>query len=672
MISIWLSGISCSYGPNTPDSPLDTGIKAEALPNSILATSEESTIRHNRSTKQLGTGLDGPLSSEGDKLSKMLRDGLSDVKESNNSADLSISSQRLKSNTSGSSDWEKNWEKRKPRRKHDVSEVAQPGFTAPTGPATPSSAATSHIIDSGGSVDEDESNGKSDSYSSHHDAQLHTIKQSGANSCPELRQQLEELDISFPALKTRDGERPISKVRFDLSKNLRRRHFNVRNLVTKQFRSIGRRLRHTGSSNFSVRSDFPDPPGSRERRLLARDSADIWPSSGDETPLFNTPESNISSIHTTRTHLDPLAMAGIMIATAELDRLTPRGSLERASRTSRSSTGASRTSPTEVTPLCSGSASPDKGASPSNSTVLDMPPVPFNTPTTPATPSSIPSPIPRTPSQRRGQRRRAQRSRLSEVTTPDEVASPAEPTEDFTEHPLSFPYPQFETLPECSAAQLGGNEHGMYPKPLAVNRGSSEVASPQGDEYREWRRQNSIPSVSITPPEKSSSLLRSSSGFSDSLETVSPPARVSSIGKTRKSMYGLKVPENVHDHPRTSTSLGLGHTGTSLAILSDIGLPASMTEVFRLKKPGSAANRVHHTSSRNVTQAVSEETAENHGRYSSATRSRSYGEQGNLEPFYLPGYRERMREDSVETTYTVVISKGAESSEDDDPEDRVD
>lgn len=690
MISIWLSGISCSDFPsdeigensiassNSPGSPLDAEDKAGTLPTFILTTFKEPPARHNRSTAQSGTGLDGPLSSESDKLSKMLRDGLSDLRESTSSANRSNGSQKRKSNTSGSIDWENSWEKRKPRRKHDVSEAVDLDFTHLIRPIDLSSAAS-------GSKSEDESDGKSCSYLSQHDVQFHALKRYAANSCPELHHQLDEFDKSFAMLKTRDSEQPISQVRFDLNKDRHRHHFHVRNIVTKQFRSIGRRLRRPGSSTFSIRSDFPAPPDSRERRLLARDSADIWPSSGNETPLFNTPESNISSINIVGNHLDPLAMASIVIAAAELDRLTSRASLDQVSRKSGSSTGYSHASPISPSPLYSGSASPTNNElSLSNSTTLDVPPtMPFNTPASSSSQSGVASPTSRSP-HRRGHRRRAQRSHLSEVTTPDEVASPAEPAEDFGENSLSFSSSQVDTLPECSAAHIGGNDPGMYPKPLAINRGGYEETEPQDDSSSEDRRKNSIPSVSVSPPEEPESLLRSLSGFSDIDEAISPPSRVSSIGKTSESTYSPKATESVYDRPFSSTSLRFGHAIASSSVLPDVGSPATSTEVFNFRKLGSATITAKDTPACKG-QAVSEGSMDNTAEHTEAdschpcTWSESQGEPGNSDPFCPPDCLESrhssldshrrpsgpMREDSVGTVNTVVVGKGAESSSDD-------
>ncbi|KAI1768507.1 hypothetical protein GGR53DRAFT_517895 [Hypoxylon sp. FL1150] len=636
-------------GPNTPDSPPAVGDRTGNLPTFVLTTFEESSAGYNQSTGQSGTGLDGPLSSESDRLSKKLRGGLSDVKESTRSADPSTGYQELKSNTSGSTNWEKNWEKRKPRRKHDVSEAVNLDSPLSAHPMDLSSAAS-------GSKSDHDSDEKSCSYLSQHDMQFHAIRPHTANSCPELHHQLDEFERSFAIFK--DGEQRTDQVRFELSKDPHRYHFHVRNIVTRHFRSIGRRLKRTGSSTFSIRSEFPAPRDSKERRLLARDSADIWASSGNETPIFNTPESNVNLVYPVGNHLDPLAMASIIIATGELDRLSSRASLDQASRTSGSSTGFSHSSPISAVPPYSDSASPNNGASLFNSMMLEVPPpVPFNTPASSSSQSGVASPASRS-SHRRGQRRRAQRSRLSEFTTPDEAASPAS---DFAEHPLSFSTPQIEPLRECSPPHLGQDERGMYPKPLAINRDTYEDTETQNDNPLEDRRKSSIPVVSITPPDKPGSFSRTLSGFSDIDDAISPPSRVSSIGKTPESMYGPRV-ANARFLP--STPRVLGHVVPSSTIVSDAGLSATSIETFNASQSSSSAAKANHTPACEA-QAGPGETADDTGGY---TRAEScHPCTCSQDSLFRP--ERPMREGSADTIliHTLVeVSKGAKSDDDDD------
>ncbi|KAI0832195.1 hypothetical protein F5Y06DRAFT_281267 [Hypoxylon sp. FL0890] len=565
LIYVWLSTVyrsNCSNclnaeaelaTQNTPAVPQDLEDKVEAVANLTYPMIVLQPPRRNRSTAQSGTGLDGPQSSESDKLSKRVRDGLNDLKESSRSTDLSVSSRKLRSSTSGSIDWDKTWEKRKPRRKHDVSEASNLNYVPlPHGDDLLPAANDSNDINSGSSSGTDSdgvSDNKSCLYLSQHDAQFHVIQKHAANSCPELQHQLEDFDKSLPRPKTGDSQEQTTRLRFKLNENQHRHLFHVRNLVTMRFRSLGRKFKRSGSSNLSVQSDFPAPRNSKERRRLARESMDAWPSSGEETPVFNTPESNITNAGTPRAaghHFDPLAMASMMIATAELDRLSSRGSLDQTSRTSGSSNGFSGSSPVSQTPLHTGPTSPNNETP--ESTALNMPPtIPFNTPSSSGPPSGIVSPLSR-PSLRRGQRRRGQRSRLSEVTTPDEITSPDELAEEPSASRPSLSLSQIEILPECSTT-LNEGKNSLYPKPLAIKRNSGDSIDSRDDGLSENARVAHLASgtpdtgaLSAKSPEKPGSpsqLTRESSLKRQ--ESISPPSRVSSISKTPEFMYGPKL-----------------------------------------------------------------------------------------------------------------------------------
>lgn len=93
--------------PNNLSASPDPGDNVEPIPNPTCPRIVLQIARRDRSTAQSGTGLDGPLSSNSDKLSETLRDCLSDLKESSRSADPSVGAQRVKSDTSGSIDWKK-------------------------------------------------------------------------------------------------------------------------------------------------------------------------------------------------------------------------------------------------------------------------------------------------------------------------------------------------------------------------------------------------------------------------------------------------------------------------------------------------------------------------------------------------------------------------------------
>ncbi|KAI1442851.1 hypothetical protein F5Y02DRAFT_429460 [Annulohypoxylon stygium] len=541
LISTWLSGVSRSDCLNdeanpirqiTPTTRSDSRSKLEVLSNSSCPKIVLQPTRRDRSTAQSGTGLDGPQSSESDQLSK-LRDELSELKESSQSPNLSTSSPRPISNTSGSIGWEKNWEKRKPRRNDNND--------------------TGSGSDSEGVLDN-----KSCAYVSQHDAQFHAVKKYALNSCPELHRQLIDFDKCLSGPQDRNSQEQIAQLRSELEKVRHRHHFHLRNVVTRGFQSLTRRLRRSGST-YSIRSEYTTRRNSKERRLLARESVDIWPSSGEESPLFNTPESNMAHADTPRAaghHFDPLAMASMMIATAELDRLSSRASLEQKSMASGSSTGFSGNTP----------ASPNDETSISESTALYSPPtIPYNTPTSSGLHSGVISPLSR-PAHRQGHRRRGQRSHLSEVTTPDEVASPEESTEEFTGSRGSVSSSLIETLPECPAIPDCEYEGSLFPKPLVVDRDSREGAK------------------TADPV-----ILRDTRGGHRELKregAISAPARVSSIGKTLEPTYDLKGTSKNDGQLLPSTSSKPEHsTESSTTDFSNLQATETPIEIYDRQKP---------------------------------------------------------------------------------------
>ncbi|RYP06936.1 hypothetical protein DL765_009302 [Monosporascus sp. GIB2] len=107
-----------------------------------------------------------------------------------------------------------------------------------------------------------------------------------------------------------------------------RHHHHLSVCDVRNLRSLGRRIgRHSRSSTKSTRSDFPAPQDGKERRLLSRYPVDVLPSPGDETPIYNTPESHeipFLQNFPTGSYIDPLATAPVAIAIGELDRLSSR------------------------------------------------------------------------------------------------------------------------------------------------------------------------------------------------------------------------------------------------------------------------------------------------------------------------------------------------------------
>ncbi|KAI0122697.1 hypothetical protein F4814DRAFT_438648 [Daldinia grandis] len=521
LISNWLSGVSYSNRPNeetsltrqstpavSPDAPDPEG-KADVVPSFTCPSI-------------FGTGLDGPLSSESDKLSKLLRDGPSDLKESSRSADLSGSSQKVKS-----------------------SHRARLVDPSPVDNNSNEDSCTS-------SGDENVSDEKSYLYLSWPDSQFRVIQRHAHNSCPEFCRQLDAFERPSSKPESQGTQAAARELRPKVDKSRSWHHLRVRNI----------RIRRSGSSTFSIRSEFPAPLHSKERRLLARNSIDLWPPSGEESPLFNTPESNVTNAkrisQEIRRHIDPLAIASVMIATAELDRLSSR-SLDQVSRTSDSSTGISGNSPTSHTPFHSGAASPNNEMSSSTSPVLDIPPtIPFDTPS-PGSKSS----------QRRGRQRRGRRSRLSEVTTPGDVTSPAESIEEFN-----------DALPECSSVPSKGTGESLYPKPLIIGHSSEEEVNSFIDDASKY-----LVPLQTDSGKGLGTLQRLPGSLASDVEDVAP-SRVSSTGEISKTGIEPFLP---------SMPLGLGYTFPMPTTSSNLIVPMKSRETYNIHS-SSTANMESDTS----------------------------------------------------------------------------
>ncbi|KAI0534874.1 hypothetical protein GGR58DRAFT_32860 [Xylaria digitata] len=369
-----------------------------------------------------GTGLDGPrsstggtspLHSPGDALSTPL-------------ASLSLSNcipckpRRLKLDRSDSIDWEKSWPKRKPQRRHDVSESSDVDPSA-------------HKPIDSPFVEERSSRAAALKREEQEDqSQFHNAQKSALKSCPELYRR------SFSAVRPNVSRFAPDKVsglkspnysQFDSSRHQHRHH--IHETVSKRFNSLRDRLRRGRSSSmFSVRPEFPPPPAGTVRRYRSRNSNEIWPSS-EESPIFNTPESNISPVQPVGQNTVLLAASGLRMAAVELDRLTNK------SRSAKSSL--------ELTRISSGtnSARSETRSSDASTTL----PIAENSPSL-LSPPGLVNPISKSP-QRPGRLCRRQYSRLSEVTTPDEVNNPTQDN-----------FPGFETEP-CGSS---------VPQPLCSGR----------------------------------------------------------------------------------------------------------------------------------------------------------------------------------------------------------
>lgn len=226
--------------------------------------------------------------------------------------------------------------KRKPRRAHHTSEVSSP-------PLFPSLPPLLGLTIVGGDLDVDdldEVHCDVDSTSPY--MASHVSSWQASMSCPELLSQpwglgapaRPKVGLSSNALGVTDirstttwtamaADSHCAQIQpLRSSMEFRRRRDRLSATMVRHLQSVGRRFR-SSSSNYSSRPEFPNPPDARERRLLARDSIDIWPSSGDESPVYPTPEPDCSlNLPLCGTHIDPIARGGVTIATTGLEHIS--------------------------------------------------------------------------------------------------------------------------------------------------------------------------------------------------------------------------------------------------------------------------------------------------------------------------------------------------------------
>ncbi|KAJ8124394.1 hypothetical protein O1611_g9246 [Lasiodiplodia mahajangana] len=431
-------------------------------------------IKEHRRTLS-ATGFDGPRSSTGETspLHSPANRPSSPLGSLPLGNCLPCKSRKLKSDTSGSIDWEKSWPKRKPRRRHDVSESSEPD-TLPH----------RHTVDPPViGMESEDTTSRPKLEGPENQSRPCNVQDCVFKSCPEFyRRSPTALPPSTSRFRPDSGyglESP-NYSQFDNSHHRYRPRMPER--VSRRIRSIRDRLyRGRSSSMYSIRPEFPPPPDGVERRYRSRNSNDIWPSSGEESPIFNTPESNISPMQPAGHHADLLAASGLLIATAELDRLTAS-----ANNTPRTSAATSLEMPRasgftrslelprvhiaiglEVIPqIPRGNHSSQSG---SGSSVADTAPVvPSNSPSSLSPPTRFASPMSRSP-KRVAQKGRRQRSRLSEVTTPDEVSTSVQLSDasDITQDVSQ----SFED--EC--------DEGLIPRPLSISRPPSSNDKPISD-----------------------------------------------------------------------------------------------------------------------------------------------------------------------------------------------
>ncbi|KAB5542677.1 hypothetical protein GE09DRAFT_250270 [Coniochaeta sp. 2T2.1] len=177
-----------------------------------------------------------------------------------------------------------------------------------------------------------------------------------------------------------------------------------KDVVADKIRSLGRILRRTESSSLSNSvSGFPTPLDGRERRRQARNSYEMHSDSVTSSPLFNTPTSESAFSPTTMGEgiFHPLVRAGTLVATAELDRLCFLAN-----------TNAPASTPSDKGATATGNTSSALVSPHPQTDGIVIPAALANSPASDAASPGFPT---FSRSSQHGNRRKASRSRLSEV-----------------------------------------------------------------------------------------------------------------------------------------------------------------------------------------------------------------------------------------------------------------
>ncbi|KAI1430784.1 hypothetical protein GGR50DRAFT_698659 [Xylaria sp. CBS 124048] len=347
-----------------------------------------------------------------------------------------------------------------PQKRHDVSEISEASRPVQI---RPSDVPTSFII---GTMDALILEGPGRQFDNTQDDAL--------KSCPEFYRR--SLSGVYPAVSKVIAEsnnvlKPPNYSQFETARHRHRLH--VPDRVSKRFHMLRERLHRCRSSSLhSLRPEFPPPPDGKERRYRSRNSSDIWPSSGEGSPIFNTPESRLSPMKPT----DVLATSGLAMTAEALDRfnISANGSVARTSPTL-----------TESVRLSTDTNSPPNESDSSAARIA--PSVPANTPSS-ISPIMRPSRTRLKISKRPGRSRRRRHSRLSEVSVPaqsDRLTRPAG-----VKASLSLPVcPSNDPLQDTTIGFEAGRHEPMMPRPL-----SFDLPTSQGDEPnpRAWRGLESI------------------------------------------------------------------------------------------------------------------------------------------------------------------------------------
>ncbi|KAI1742438.1 hypothetical protein F4680DRAFT_32152 [Xylaria scruposa] len=407
-----------------------------------------------------GNGFDGPRSSTSgnsplDSPSNVSRPPLGTLTLSNCMPCTS------RSPKSGSIDWEKSWPKRKPQIRHDVSESSDRERLD-----------HKHSADDPTTEIEDEINIQAPKHEKRDQSRYSNAQVFDIKSCPELNRH--SLSAATPATSRFSPDKVPGLESPDYSQfdNSRQHWHHFPNTVSKRFRSLRDKLhRSRSSSMFCTRPEFPPPPDGKERRYRSRNSNDIWPSSGEESPIFNTPASNISPVPPAGYNANLLAASGLMMAAADIDRLTATAHEGNRPRIP----GTRSLELPRPRPPSGADSPPSEG----ESSVADATStVPANSPSSLLPPTGLTSPLSRSP-QWPGRKNRRQPSRLSEVTTPDEINSPMQPGDSDVFHPQVF-WSVSDPPDKSEGSEAGRQESSLPPpsnqSPLSDEKSNSETS----------------------------------------------------------------------------------------------------------------------------------------------------------------------------------------------------
>ncbi|KAK9794136.1 hypothetical protein SCARD494_05713 [Seiridium cardinale] len=483
----------------------------------------------------------------------------------------------------GMINWEKSWFRHKPRRVHNVSEVT-----------APDPAVHKHAVDlfsmTGFESDESEEDivaSPIDGKQHHH----HELRTLACKSCPEFY------------CPPHDAETGIES---GILYRTRQSRHTMRDAVRKRFQYLRSRF-HRPSSSYSVRSDFPVPPYGTKRRLLSRDAVDMYTSSGEETGLFTTPVqvTPTTTPGCSANHLEfatPISDCELHTTLAKISSRAPNSGVVTAPSVISSDT-------LGPLPRSPGSTSNKAAFVAHNTAIL-----------------------------RSGRRRRpTTRSRLSEVTTPDDISTPEAP-------PCSCS-PSDSVEHDESAIDDSDKRDSSYRSPRPFSSTARENGS--------FLQHNRAPSSTIQREHTSLTIAEdleviTETGFGEELiDTASPIAnrvkvetKISPVGQTSDSVVtDAKTTYSASSYRAARKILGIQPRSTHKS--------RSPPELFpESSQVGSSPVPPKHDSSLDVTASCTQETGtlmispsglnnvkEPHEPCHPDTWNESQGEPGNSDPF---------------------------------------